>query len=466
MQEQKKLLVFFGLGFTILTILLYLIFKPLLNTILLGFIFSFLMYPLYKIINKKLKSQKFSSFLVCLIFILVITTPLIFGVNSLAQEIFSVGKTISNSDILSSLENFECNGDNFLCNSINDFLVEANLTDTLKDFVRENISKVSNYVGNLLLKLPSLILNIFMIIFMMYYLLMDGKKFVQKVYSIIPISSSHKYKLFKKTFDVLGGILFGNITVAVIQGILAGVGFAIFGVKAPLLWGIVTIFFALIPMLGAGIVWFPASIYLIITSVATSNIPGVWQGVGLMIYGAIIVSTLDNFIRPMLVSDKTNIHPVLVLFGVIGGLSVFGAAGIFIGPLILGMFLTLIEMFEDEKDFMFNSDNNSNNISNNYNNKKNKSNKISKNNMINSKKEKMPEGLSCIMTKKDYSLLQEYKKNLNLKLNDYFKKLNIPIIKYSSSNIEIKSAKRKSTKENKTKKSLKEKTKKRTKSKK
>ncbi len=425
MLERKKLLVFFGLGFTLLSVLIYNIFKPMMNTILLGFVFSFLMYPLFKIINHKIKKPKLSSFIVCLLFVLVITTPVLIGINNLAQEVFSVGKTVSDSGALGNIENYNCSSDSIFCDFVNKLMVESNFKDTIKDIIKSGLSTFSAYIGNLLFKLPSLVLNIFMIIFMMYYLLIDGKKFVQKVYNIIPISNTHKHKLFKKTFDVLGGILFGNLAVAVIQGVLTGIGFAIFGFNAPFLWGILTMFFALIPMLGAGIVWFPASMYMIISSLMVSNMVGVWQGVGLMVYGAIIVSTLDNFIRPMLVSDKTNIHPVLVLFGVIGGLSVFGTAGIFIGPLILGMFLTLVDMYEDEKNFLFNS------IDPNTVTTKSKKIKNAPKEIYYMDNEKMPDGLSCIMTKKDYNLLQEYKKSLNLTLNDYFKKLNIPIIKYS-----------------------------------
>lgn len=474
MEEKRKLMVFFAISFTLLTFLIFVIFRPMLNTILLGFVFSFLMYPLYKIIYKKLKNKKVSSFLVCLIFIILFTTPLIIGLNNLAQEAFSASRLILDSDIINNLGDFECESETVICEFFNRIFVETNFRDILKDIIRSSATFFTNYIGGLLLKLPVLVLNAFIIIFMMYYLLMDGKKFMQRVYTLLPISNRHKHKLFLKTFNNLSGILFGTISVAVIQGTLAGIGFAIFGFRSPILWGFLTIFFALVPMFGAGIVWFPASVYKIFESYSASDTFGIWMGIGLFFYGAIIVSTLDNFIRPLLVSGKTKIHPVLVLFGIIGGVSVFGAAGIFIGPLILGIFLTLLEMFEEEKNFLFsttqtinttNIDTILNNTDINNNIEKNKinsnakiiNNKSFKKNTKSAKKsksskifddkkdfvdireketvsnycqdyEKMPDGMSCLITKKDYNLLQEYKETLNESLRQYLNKLKIPVI--------------------------------------
>jgi predicted PurR-regulated permease PerM len=426
MEEKRKLLIFFTIGFVFLTVLIFMIFKPMLNTILLGFVFSFLMYPLYKYINKKTKNKKFSSFLVCLIFIIIFTTPLIIGVNNLAKEALSASRLILNSNILNNIGVNECTSDSLFCDILNKFFIESNVKDVLRDVIKSGASIFSNYIGSLLLKLPLLVLNSFIIIFMMYYLLMDGKKFMQRIYSLIPISNEHKHKLFKKTFNNLSGILFGTIAVAVIQGVLAGIGFAIFGFRSPILWGILTIFFALVPMLGAGIVWFPASVYKIFASYSTLDTTGIWMGIGLFIYGAIIVSTLDNFIRPLLVSGKTRIHPVLVLFGIIGGISVFGAAGIFIGPLILGIFMTLLEMFEEEKDELFSNQKKSKLKINN--NALNKNKKILLRNTYCDNFEKMPDGMSCLITRKDYNLLQEYKRSVNSNFTNYLNKLKIPII--------------------------------------
>jgi len=335
---------------------MFYIFLPLLNTILLGFVFTYLVFPVYRVINNRIKKPRISSFIVCLLFILVITFPMLFAVNSLASEVFTISNTLQDQDVLSNLKEFKCAEDTAACQIINKALAMDIIETTLEDLMLEITTKVKVYLGEILLQIPAFTLNVFIILFMMYYLLIDGKSFLRKFYGLIPINICHKQIIVQKTRSVLGGILFGNILVGVVQGLLGGIGFFIFGMKAPILWGIMMFLFSFLPFVGTAIVWFPASLYIIIASLLSSDPTGIWRGIGLMIYGFLIVGTVDNVIRPRLVSERTNIHPVLVLFSVIGGIVVFKAAGIIIGPLIFGMFITILEMFEHEKDYLFNSE--------------------------------------------------------------------------------------------------------------
>lgn len=356
MIEKKKLLWFFIISFILLGTVMFYIFKPLLNTLLLGFVFSYLVHPIYKAINKRLKKPRISSFIVCVLFIVVVTMPVLFAVNSLASEVFSISQVLTENSLSETISSIKCSSDTTTCRLINKALGVDIIDTTIDDLTLEGTTKIKSYIGSLLLQVPSLILNVFIILFMMYYLQIDGKKFLKKIYNIVPINISHKQIIVQKTKSVMGGILYGNILVGVIQGVLGGLGFFIFGIKAPILWGIIMFLLSFLPFLGTGIVWFPASVYLIINSLMSADTFGLWRGIGLLIYGSLIISTVDNFIRPKLVSTRANIHPVLVLFAVFGGIVVFNAAGIIIGPLVFGMFITILEMFEHEKDYLFSSD--------------------------------------------------------------------------------------------------------------
>ena len=144
-------------------------------------------------------------------------------------------------------------------------------------------------------------------------------------------------------------VIYGSIIIAIIQGTLGGIGFAIFGVPSPLLWGVVMIFASLIPYIGSSIIWFPAALMLIFNGYFNSEINPIIKGILLILYGILIVGTADNILKPKIIGDKGGLHPVLVLLGVVGGLSFLGFIGMFVGPIILAMLVVFIKIYEEEK---------------------------------------------------------------------------------------------------------------------
>ena len=151
-------------------------------------------------------------------------------------------------------------------------------------------------------------------------------------------------KVEMKSFnDVIYATIYGVIITAIIQGIIGTIGLLIFGVQNPILWGMVMIILAMLPFVGAGLVWFPAAII----KIAGGDL---FNGFGLLFYGLFIVSTIDNMIRPKLIGARANIHPVVILLGVLGGLAVFGLMGLIIGPLCLSILMVFIDFYVSEKN--------------------------------------------------------------------------------------------------------------------
>jgi predicted PurR-regulated permease PerM len=135
--------------------------------------------------------------------------------------------------------------------------------------------------------------------------------------------------------------VYGGLVVAAVQGALTGLALWVFGVPSPVLWGVVASFFALLPLVGTAVVWVPASIYLIAT--------GSWiKGLILAAWGAFVVGTIDNVLRPYLISGRVQMHTLLIFFAVFGGVKVFGFLGLFIGPVVLAVTITLLSMLRDE----------------------------------------------------------------------------------------------------------------------
>ena len=190
------------------------------------------------------------------------------------------------------------------------------------------------------MKVPKLILDFFIMLFVIFYTLKDGKNAVNSVMKIVPLKEKSKTLLAKRFSDMVAALIYGIVVVAIIQGAVATAGFYIFGIPSPLFWGLAMTILSILPFIGAWLVWFPAALLRIFAGDLTS-------GVGLMLYGILIVSTIDNLIRPKLVGIKAKVHPLVILLGVVGGISLFGIIGIIIGPLLLGLLLTFLTIYRE-----------------------------------------------------------------------------------------------------------------------
>ena len=147
-----------------------------------------------------------------------------------------------------------------------------------------------------------------------------------------------KAALFSRFADVVRATVKGGILVAIVQGALGGLAFWFLGIHAPLLWAVVMAFLSLLPAIGAALVWLPVAIYLL-----TSG--GLWQGIGLIAYGVLVIGMVDNILRPFLVGKGTKLPDYVVLISTLGGIEVFGLNGFVIGPLIAAIFMVTWEIF-------------------------------------------------------------------------------------------------------------------------
>jgi predicted PurR-regulated permease PerM len=159
----------------------------------------------------------------------------------------------------------------------------------------------------------------------------------------MPLEKNITEKLIDNIYFNSKSIIFGFLIVALVQGFLAGIGFYIFRIPNAIFWGIITVFAALIPILGTSITIIPASIYLILNN-------NLFFALGLLTWGLFIVGTIDNFLRPYLIGKKSGINPVFIFLSVLGGLSLFGIMGFFIGPLIISLFISLVKIYEENKN--------------------------------------------------------------------------------------------------------------------
>lgn len=175
-------------------------------------------------------------------------------------------------------------------------------------------------------------------LYLIFFLLRDGKALVIRIWSATPLAPEHKRELATKFITVIRATVKGNLAVAAAQGVLGGLIFWILDIQGPVLWGVVMAFLSLLPAVGAGLVWGPVAIYFLATGSIT-------QGVVLAAYGILVIGLVDNVLRPILVGKDTKMPDYVVLISTLGGMSVFGISGFVLGPALAALFMAAWELF-------------------------------------------------------------------------------------------------------------------------
>lgn len=185
--------------------------------------------------------------------------------------------------------------------------------------------------------------DLFLMTIALYYFFLDGRRLVSTVARLLPLEQRY-FDAFAQEFkDVTFAIMYGNTLTAMVQGAFGFVGLFVAGVPHPVLWAVAMAAFALIPLGGTALVWAPMGVVLWVTG-------SVWQGVFLLVFGALVVSTVDNLIRPRLCGMRMTLHPLMVFLSIFGGLAVFGLMGLLVGPLIAALFMTTVRIYR--RDFL------------------------------------------------------------------------------------------------------------------
>ncbi|RLE46265.1 hypothetical protein DRJ22_02360 [Candidatus Woesearchaeota archaeon] len=330
-------------------ILSFIVVKPFLTALISGAILAYVFYPLYKFLQKKIKTKRGAAIIIIILMVLLITIPPIFILNHLTQEVYSLYYS-AKTHLETTPKYKDTNKPLYdAMSSLESIWQQEKTKNYVTNLLKETTMFITTKVSNIILKLPQILLQILVAIFTAYFLLKDGKDLMKRTLKATPLAPKHREQILKQFGSVIYAVIFGSLIVALIQGFLGMLGFFIFGVSGAVWWGIVMAFFALIPFIGTWIVWLPAGLILIANGYINATPSLIWKGIGLLIYGLFVISSIDNILKPLIVSGKGRVHPILALVGVIGGLFVFGLIGVVIGPIILGLFQTLILIFEKEK---------------------------------------------------------------------------------------------------------------------
>jgi predicted PurR-regulated permease PerM len=183
-----------------------------------------------------------------------------------------------------------------------------------------------------------MVVNAVITLIIVFFFFRDGRDWVRAMVNATPLAPSQAQGLISNISDTIVANVYGILSVGAAQGILTGIALAIVGIPSPLLLGLGAGFASIVPVVGAGLVWGPAGIYLIFTG-------AVWKGIFVLLWGSVVISTADNIIRPWVVSGRVELHPLILLFFILGGVEAFGFLGLFLGPVVASILAVLFRMF-------------------------------------------------------------------------------------------------------------------------
>lgn len=332
------LLIFATLAFLPLIVLFFI-------PLILATTFSSLFFPFFTALTKLTRGNKtLSSFLCCLILLLGILIPLYIIIHLMVDQMVQLYATAEpqiqdliqkgkESRIIQQIFNSHL----FKYLQISNF----NLSGLFQD-----IAKRAAEFGTIVINRTSsgvfgLVVNLAVTLYTMFYLFKDGESLVKRIRRLSPLKNEYEDLIIDRFLLISRATIKGTIIIGIIQGSLGAITLLIFGIKSWLLWGFIMVVFAIIPMLGTWLILIPAGIIQILFG-------NLWQGIGILLSTLIVVSNIDNIIRPRLVGSSAKMHDLLVFFSTLGGLSVFGVMGFIVGPVIASLFITVIDIYDSE----------------------------------------------------------------------------------------------------------------------
>jgi predicted PurR-regulated permease PerM len=328
-------------GFIALLIVAAYIIKPYLVAILTSAVIAYIFYPVFKWLNKKINNKFASAIIVTLIILLMILVPLALSANVVTKEAYLIylsGKTRLGGDILQGC-------DNYICNFIKDWSSDIQVQYYFQEALQTSINYVLDGVSKLVLGIPKLVINLFISVFVIFYLLKDGDIFVKKAKQIFKLHEREHKTITRRLDDVMHAVIYGNIIVALIQGAVGALSFWFFGVSSPLLWGVIMAVLSFAPYVGTAMIWIPASLFFIFDGVSNNETLLIWKGLGIALVNLVAGGAADNILKPKIIGKRSSVHPALILIGIFGGISLFGIAGFIIGPVVLALTGTLIDLY-------------------------------------------------------------------------------------------------------------------------
>jgi predicted PurR-regulated permease PerM len=329
------------------TVAFFWILTPFFGAIFWGAVLAIMFTPFHRWIQRKLPKRPILAALTTLgICLLLVILPMILIAINLAQEGTTLYQRLTSGeiDVRALLQHVFAALPDWLHGILARLGLDSitTLQARLSDAAMQGSKLIATNVLNLSLNAFDFIVSFFVMLYLLFFLLMDGAALAARIQRAIPLSTAHKKHLFDKFTTVIRATVKGNFLVAAAQGAMGGLAFWGLGVQGPLLWAVVMAFLSLLPAVGAALIWAPVALYFLVTG-------AIWKGVVLTAFGVLVIGMIDNVLRPILVGKDIKMPDYLVLISTIGGMAIFGLNGFVIGPVIAALFIALWDLFTTQQ---------------------------------------------------------------------------------------------------------------------
>ncbi|OHA93772.1 MAG: hypothetical protein A3E02_00685 [Candidatus Zambryskibacteria bacterium RIFCSPHIGHO2_12_FULL_38_34] len=337
MSKKTIQISFFAVITAGLFVLLFFILKSYLGVIFISGIFAVVFYPVYeKLVNEFNGRKNLAAFATTFLILIFVIIPVIIMSAFLLREAVGLYNSIA---LGGGSQNFISQVD-ALVQKIGS-LFPSGVIDSqinLELYVQGALDWIIGHFGSIFITVFGGIFNFILMLISTHYLFIFGDKIKEGLIAWSPLPDKYDEEFIQTLKSSINAVLHGRILVSITQGVFLGIGLAIFGVGSPVLWGFMGGIASLVPILGASIITIPAVIFLLLSH-------NVGAGIGLLLWGAIVVGLIDNVISVIFLKNKIMVHPLIILFSIFGGVEMFGVIGFLIGPVVVSAFIALMKIY-------------------------------------------------------------------------------------------------------------------------
>jgi predicted PurR-regulated permease PerM len=324
--------------------LCYLLVRPYAAPIIFALVVAIVFYPLHRYSQRVFRNRSASAILTTLATLLLTVVPLTFLLIAISKELSDLYQSLAvKSAEAGGVTAYLLRGSERITAWISLHLPIP--TINLRNVLLSRLESASAYLvgasANLVGNVFSLAANAVIALLVLFFLFRDGEGALAKVMAALPWEQDRTAALRTRISSAVITNVYGSVVVGALQGFLTGISFWLLGIDSPVLWGVVAGVLSLVPMFGSAIVWFPAAMVLLFTGHVT-------KGVILLVLGTTVIGTVDNVVRPLIMHKSLRVHPILVLFSILGGVQLFGVMGVLLGPVILSVTAALLTMVQED----------------------------------------------------------------------------------------------------------------------
>lgn len=340
MNTSKNYQLLFYAVLAIVTILFLYLLKPLFFSVFWAAVIASIFTPLYKRLNDKWAHPNINTVIVLLTIAVIIILPAIFIGSLLIGESLQVYDSLNTDSsyiekIIQGVVGVIKDHPYFDKLHVNESFWTGKVAEIMKSITNYIFVRLTNLTQNSLVFL----IDFAVMFYALFFFIRDGEKFIKMAMRLFPLGNNRETMLYERFAATAKSTLKATLVIGGIQGVLGGFIFSMTGVEGALVWGLIMIFLSVVPVVGCSIVWVPAGIIMLFMG-------HIWESIIILAFGVLVISTIDNLLRPLLIGKDTQMHPLLIFLSTLGGISLFGFSGFVLGPIVASLLVAAWDMYE------------------------------------------------------------------------------------------------------------------------